>query len=340
VLDRNRDILGVDADEDARIAELMEKGLGAESTRKAHALNWNSFSGWCVARGYRALPATPETVARYCCWLVDRPTKSISATFVRADGRRIQKRYVQHAVKTSTLRHHLNTIVVAHKWTMNEDPTKNRFVKSVVRGIHRERGSRSISKDAFDRDKLTAALSAMTFERLVDKRDRALILFGWSSAMRRSEIAAVDVEHITREEEGLVVRLLRSKTNQEGEDEQVLLVFARDPERCPIRALDEWLSAAGIESGPVFRLIGRRQNVGGRIAPDIVGAVTKRFARAAGLDDRLFAAHSLRSGWITTAAQAGRRERDMMRHSRHKSIQIFRVYVQQATKWDDLIVLL
>jgi integrase len=280
------------------------------------------------------LPASPDTVARYLRWLIDRPTKKFVETVV-FKGRLIKKPRTQRPVKTSTLGRHLTSIATAHRAADYEDPTKSEYVKVVARGIRAERGSVSTPKEEFGRDRLVAAFSSMTFDRLIDTRNRALVLFGWSGAFRRSEIAAVEVEHIRREAQGIDVRVSRSKTNQEGADEYVLIGYAQDIRFCAILALDEWLTAANIKEGPVFRRVDRHGNVGKRIDPDVVARVTKQFARAAGLDERLFAGHSLRSGWISTAAQDNKSERDMMRHSRHRSIPVFRRYVRQATKWND-----
>jgi integrase len=320
--------------EDARLRELAEKAV-APATRRNYSADWDSFCGWCMDRGFAALPATPDTVARYLRWLIDRPVVVVNETVVRPNGSVAVRPRLRKPVKGATLRRHLVSIGVAHRAADYEDPTKSLFVKAVARGIRVERGSASSPKEAFGRDALRAALEALPHERLIDKRDRAIILFGWSGAFRRSEIAAVDVEHIGREQQGVDVLLPRSKTNQEGLHERVLIGYARDARFCAIAALDDWLRAAGITSGPVFRRVDRHGNVGDRIAGAAVAAVTKRFAAAAGLDERLFAAHSLRSGWITTAAREDKHERDMMRHSRHKSLPVFRGYVRQATKWND-----
>jgi integrase len=281
------------------------------------------------------LPASPDTVARYLRWLIDRPATVVNENVVQRDGSVVVRDRLRKPVKAATLRRHLVSIGVAHRAADYEDPTKSLFVKAVARGIRVERGSAAAPKEALGRDALRAALLAVPTDRLIDKRDRAIVLFGWSGAFRRSEIAAVDVEHIRREQQGIDVLLPRSKTNQEGLHEHVLIGFANDPKFCAISALDEWLGTAGITSGPAFRRVDRHGNVGDRIAGEVVAAVTKRFASTAGLDPRLFAAHSLRSGWISTAAQEDKRERDMMRHSRHKSLPVFRGYVRQATKWND-----
>ena len=150
---------------------------------------------------------------------------------------------------------------------------------------------------------------------------------------RRSEIAAIDLAHVGREAAGIDIVLPSSKTNQEGEHETVLIPYADNETLCPIRALDAWLELAGIAEGALFRRIDRHGRVLGRIQPTVVATITKAFAQTAKLDPKLFGAHSLRSGWISTAADAGREEADMMGHSRHRSLTVFRGYVQAATKW-------
>lgn len=134
----------------------------------------------------------------------------------------------------------------------------------------------------------------------------------------RSEIARIDVEHIHLETRGVHIDLPFSKTNQEGASEFVLLAYAKDPRYCAVRAIEAWRDAADISSGPLFRRIDRHGNVLDRVRPVVVADVVKRSAVAAQLEPKLFGAHSLRAGWITTAAGDGRTERSIMQHSRHK----------------------
>ena len=229
-----------------------------------------------------------------------------------------------------------------------DDATKSVYVETVWAGIRRERGTAPRKKNDLNRERLVAALAAssrrisrrstealpgalgaMPLWRLGYLRDRAIVLLGWSGAFRRSEIAAIDVEHLRREAKGLEIMLPFSKTNQDGQHERILITFAKDESLCAIRALDSWLIAlSGVSGespiGPVFRRLDRHGHVLGRIQSAVVATITKRFAMAADLDENLFAAHSLRSGWITTAANEERLERDIMRHSRHRSVLVLR----------------
>ncbi|MGE3661743.1 MAG: hypothetical protein AB7G09_10625 [Pseudonocardia sp.] len=83
---------------------------------------------------------------------------------------------------------------------------------------------------------------------------RALLLVGFFAVPRRSELAALAVEHLTEHPRGLVLELPRSKTNQTGAvAELVILPRASRSERCPVTALTRWLDAAAITAGPMLR---------------------------------------------------------------------------------------
>lgn len=103
----------------------------------------------------------------------------------------------------------------------------------------------------------------------------------------------------------------------------------------PGTALRAWLDASGITAGPLFRAVDRHGNLAGRRLSDrAVAEVVKRTARAAGLDATRYSGHSLRAGLITSAAEAGVADRDIMRHSRHQSADMMRRYMRDAQVFD------
>ena len=77
-------------------------------------------------------------------------------------------------------------------------------------------------------------------------RDRALILLGFAAALRRSELAALDVADLEFVREGLVVHLRRSKTDQEGQGRKIGVPWGRTS-ACPVKAVEKWLQVAAIE---------------------------------------------------------------------------------------------
>ena len=169
---------------------------------------------------------------------------------------------------------------------------------------------------------------------LVGTRDRAILLLGFAGAFRRSELVALDVADIERSEEGLRINIRRSKTDQEGDG--ATIAIAPGSTDCPVEALTMWLGASGIVEGPVFRSI----NKGGRISltrlnDRSVANIVKAHADRAGFDPRVFSAHSLRSGFLTSAAANGASIFKMMDVSRHKSIDTLRSYIRDAELFKD-----
>lgn len=279
----------------------------APATLRAYRSDWAHFSGWCAGQGLEALPAAPETVALYLTDLAG----------VKAPA---------------TLQRRITSISQAHQAAGHEPPTRAMVVRETWRGIRRTFGTASQGKAPARTAEIRSMVATLDDARLAGVRDRALLLIGFAGALRRSELVALDVADLVENGDGLVVTIRRSKTDQEGAGEQLGLPYGSDPATCPVRALRAWLAASGIDSGPVFRPISRHGAMADRRLSDrAVADVVKRTAKAAGLDPRAYAGHSLRAGLITSAAEAGVLERDIMRHSRHKSVPVMRRYIRGAT---------
>ncbi|MEK6439170.1 site-specific integrase [Pseudonocardia sp. T1-2H] len=146
---------------------------------------------------------------------------------------------------------------------------------------------------------------------LAGLRDRALLLVGFFAALRRSELAALRVEEISAHDRGLVLTLPRSKTNQRGEEhELVVLPRAGRRAHCPVTAVQTWLDAAGIADGPVFRKISRGNRVLDRaLHPESINDLVQAAVARAGLPGGPFSAHSLRAGFVTYAHLRGASDR-------------------------------
>jgi len=289
-------------------ARAYAEAARAPATLRAYASDWRVFTAWCAAHGVDALPATPHTVALFLADLDSQP---------------------------STLRRKLAAIAVMHRAAGHESPTEHGMVRATFAGIRRERGTAPRPKTALLVDELRAAV-ATCGERRIDIRDRALVLLGFAGALRRSELVGLDVADVSFEGEGLVLRLRRSKTNQEGELEEVAVLYGSDPQTCPVRALQAWLVTAAIVDGRLFRAVDRAGRVGGgRLTARIVGERVKKIGARSGLDPERYAAHSLRSGFATSAARANKSEAAIMRQGRWKSIPVARRYIRAGSRWHD-----
>jgi site-specific recombinase XerD len=300
-------------DTEAVLGALADKAKGyandarSANTLRAYESDLRAFCAWCQARGLKCLPATAETVSLYI-----------------AD--------VAETVKPSTLQRRLAAIAVAHKAAGHESPTSHEVVRSVLAGTRRRLGVAQAQKAALGVDDVRSMVAELG-DSAIDVRDRALLLVGFAGALRRSELVALDVADVAFEKQGVVLALRRSKTNQEGNDERIAIVFGSDYSTCPVRALQAWLEL--VDDGALFRSIDRHSHIGSRLSDHSVALVVKKLANATGLDAAKVAGHSLRSGFATSAARAGKSEAAIMRQTRHRSVVVARRYIRQGTKWDD-----
>jgi hypothetical protein len=118
------------------------------------------------------------------------------------------------------------------------------------------------------------------------------------------------------------------KTDQEGAGQTIAIV--RGSVACPVSALKAWLEAAGITAGPIFCSVKKGGAVAGRLPAQSVADIVKAYAERVGLDPALFAGHSVRSGFLTSAAKRGASIFKMMDQSRHRSVETLRGYVRDA----------
>ena len=101
--------------------------------------------------------------------------------------------------------------------------------------------------------------------------------------MRRSDLVGLDVTDLAFGDEGLVVVVRKSKTDQVGEGRQIGIPFGQHPETCPVRAVQVWLDEASVSEGPVFRSVNKHGHVmERRLSDKTVADVVKRSLVAAG----------------------------------------------------------
>ena len=280
----------------------------AGNTLRAYKADWRDFRLWCGEHGQEALPALPETVALY---LTDRAS----------------------VLKVSSLSRRLTTINRAHQAAGCPSPAlmQHTVVSEVWKGIKRIKGTAQEGKKPL----LTVDLRKILGElprTLTGIRDRALLLAGFAGGFRRSELAALQVEDLAETPDGFIVRLSRSKTDQEGQGRLVALPYGSNPVTCPVRALRTWLEQARITSGPLFRAIDQAGLVAAKpLHPDSVGWIVKRAAARAGFEAAEFAGHSLRAGLATQAAMNGASELAIMKQTGHRSLTMVRKYIREGS---------
>ena len=276
----------------------------AENTRLAYASDWRQFERWCAGRNVLPLPCPPGLLCVYLSALADA-------------GRR-----------ASSIGRAAASIAHYHHAAGNEPPNRSPAVREVLRGIRHTLGTAPRPKAPATHD-LIARMIAVCPDSLIGIRDQALLTFGFAGAFRRSELLALEVMDMTEVAGGLRVIVRRSKTDQEGQGQEVAI--PRGYRLRPVEMLQEWLAAAEISSGPVFRPVAKGGRIGdGPLGDDGFARAIKRRAAAAGLDPAEFSGHSLRSGFLTSAAETGADALKMAEVSRHRSLDTLKGYVRRG----------
>lgn len=294
----------------ARAAADYVKDNRSRGTCRAYQTDWTAFESWCRGVGLKALPAAPHTVA----------------LFVEAEGN------LKRA--PSTLKRRLAAIRIMHLAARYPTPHDALEVGEMVRRIRRA-WQRPVTRKApaVDAD-IKQMVDSVEPQSLRGLRDRALLLLGFAGAFRRSELVALDTRHLTAGKEGLLVAITSSRMDQEGHGQTVAIPRVLGSPYCPVQAVSDWLIAAGIEHGPIFRRFHRGDIAGAsRLTDQSVALVVKELASKAGLASGQYAGHSLRSGFLTSAARNHASLFKMADQSRHRSINCLRDYSRDQERF-------
>ena len=280
----------------------VESGLrGAANTIRAYAGDWRRFTAWCQLHRLDSLPAPVEALAGFLTELADA------------------------GKKVATIQRHAAAIAKAHELAGQPSPTANTQIKVLLKGIAREKKTRIKQAAAFSLSNFKRTIQSMDVTTLAGLRNRALLLLGFTGAFRRAELAALNVEDLTFDEEGLIIAFNQSKTNQTGQADEKAIYYSPDVATCPIRSLQAWLraSTADRQSGPVFvSLRKNNQLTSRRLTDKHINLITQRYLGAS------YTAHSLRASFVTVAKLNGADDSEIMNQTKHKTSAMIRRYTR------------
>ncbi len=209
-------------------------------------------------------------------------------------------------------------------------------IQEVMRGIRRLSTRGVVKKEAAVNEQIKKMVDTCDAATYQGQRDRALLLLGFAGALRRSELVALDVAHLKLSDDGFVVTIAKSKTDQEGQGQTIAIPQVPDSPYCPVRAVLEWMVMAGIEQDAIFRRVTKGNKLTkDRLTDQSVARIIKRLAARAGLMASQYAGHSLRSGFLTSAAQQRASIFKMQAQSRHKSLDVLSGYVRAQELFED-----
>ena len=190
-----------------------------------------------------------------------------------------------------------------------------------LHGIKRVKGSHQKAKKPILINELKLIINQINQEKIETKKykNKALILIGFAGGFRRSELVSIEYDDLDFVPEGVKIFIKRSKTDQSGEGMTKGIPYFSKTEYCPVLSLKNWLNISKIKEGRIFKLSDKS-----------VALILKKYASLAGLDEKKYSGHSLRSGFATSAAEFGAEERSIMAMTGHKTTQMVRRYIQEA----------
>ncbi len=332
----------------------------SDNTRSAYRTGWRRFTAWCDAAGTNPMAATPDDLASFVVQLASRPPSPAATTAERAP------------LSVATIRVYLAAIGREYRERNRPSPVDDSRVAAVLRGLGRRRERRERRVKALREEELARILACCDEQAtsgsrgLITVRDAALLAAGFAGALRRSELCALLVEDVEFLDDplslqacgpggqgpaphgraataadgasggaaGMFLHIRRSKTDQFGRGQRVAVPEGRLLR--PVSRLRRWLALSGIDRGPLFQTMRRGGHVQGRpLHPTDVARLVKRYAAATGLDPAHYAGHSLRAGFVTSAAAHGARLDKIMEVTRHASPATVMRYIRHADAFED-----
>ena len=314
----------------------------APATRRSYSNAWDRWLAHCEGANIEITPITPSDLVTHLDEMLARLAPS---TVMQALGALCSlDRTMQLAIDPGNVPGSLWKHPIVERWR---------------KGTLRETAAAPQKKaPALERSDVLAVVRAVTIDeairgrtaeavRRAAMRDRAILLVGWLGCLRRSEIAALDLEDVKISERGIELAIWTSKSDQVGRGAIVAIHRQRAPELCAATAWERWASerrraqveimcdgARGplppADEGPAFVRVLQGGDWGARLSGHAVHNIIKRRAAAAGLAAK---GHSLRSGFATEAALQGRQQRDIKAHGRWKSDQVIEGYVRRGEAW-------
>jgi len=298
-------------------ASSLRDAARSENTRAAYHKGWRHFVSWCESMQLVPQEAKPEDVVNFFIQM---------ATEGRDGGKR--------PLALNTLRLYRSALNDRWRGVESSSPASAKVVDDVLRGLARTSEARLRRVKALRETHVLSMLN-LCGDHLYGLRDAALLSVGFAAALRRSELCylkAGDLERKNSRE--MVIHLQRSKTDQRGGGQKVAVIDGKIIR--PISHLDRWLSTSGISHGFAFQTLLRNGILSGRaLDSGEVARVVKRYVKKIGLDPREYSGHSLRAGFVTSAAVHHARIDKIMEVTRHRSAETVLKYIRDEEAFVD-----
>jgi integrase len=317
---------GVTTEDARRMGELAEEDR-RPSTRRVYRSKWRGFLRFCDERDAEPLPARPEVVGAY----LSKRADEVSLSTIRQDVAAIRWMHERHGAEDPTDHAGVSRILDGINQTSDRAPEKKQAV--LTKHVRAMVDTLPLEEPQSDSSGEPGPAARAAYLRAL--RDRSIILVGYAGAFRRGELARIREEDVSLNPDGMEIHVPKTKT----EPRTVGINFARNADFCPVRTLREWMNAAGIKEGPIFRAVPRSaeiapddeaEPVSGKTVRNVIGDA----AEAAGLDRDTVAGHSLRRGHLTQGALNGAELNRLMKQAGHVDPRTTAGYVEDAKRME------
>ena len=286
------------------------KNSKSQNTVRAYKSDFEDFGLFCIKNGLNSMPTDPKVVSLYLTFLSSKD------------------------VKISTIKRRLVSIGVLHKIKGHYLDTKHPVIIENFMGIKRLKGVNQKGKKPLlinDLKQIIDKINEQDEPEIKKLRNKALLLLGFAGGFRRGELISLDLEDLEFVFEGVKINIKRSKTDQFGEGFTKGIPHFENYLYCPVKNLKNWLNISKIKKGPVFVRFSKGSKLTGeRLTDQSVALIIKDCIKKTGINSANYSGHSLRSGFATSAAEAGAEERSIMAMTGHKSTEMVRRYIKEA----------
>ena len=284
-------------------ARFLKLGIEkAPNTVRAYRADLNCYTRWCEDHGAVPFPAAADQVVNYISDLADRYT-------------------------VATLQRRLAMLSSFHELQGFESPTGGKLVRTAMDGIKRSLGIRQHQAPAFTLAAFQKVILSLDETVNGQLRDKVVLLLGFTGAFRRGELAALDVGDLNFDDEGILINVRRSKTDQLGAGQLKAIFYASHPGLCPVRTTQRYLQRIGeavpvaaeaeeakVTAGPLLL----RMRRGDRFGEQRLTDQTVNLIVAKHLGPR-FSAHALRASFVTVSKKNGASNSEIMAQTHHKT---------------------
>ena len=289
------------------------------NTRIAYDKGWQLWEAYCAASGAVALPAAVEDVIKF---LVETATRPARNGKLPALGTVMLWR-------SAINRKHIDADLPS--------PVRHPRVLAACKGLERVRGLRIRRVKALREHHIKAMLKCCPHTP-IGLRDAAIIVLGFAAALRRSEICGLTVADLEMVDDmnhpKMFLHIRKSKTDQAGRGQKIAVPEGANLR--PIARLKNWLKISGILHGPVFQTMWRGGGLrGSPLHHTDIPRLVKHYAGLIGLDPSEVAGHSLRAGFVTSAAVHHARLDKIMEITRHRNPSTVIEYIRDADRFHD-----